>query len=87
MAELHREVDRGDTALSEQQLLNIHAAGYISALDSNVLTTMASFNSWNGKKLHGDKYLLTDILKERMGFDGFVVSDWNGHMQVPGCTV
>jgi len=80
-------VDRGDTVLSEQQLVNIHAAGYISALDSNVLTTMASFNSWNGKKLHGDKYLLTDILKKRLGFDGFVVSDWNGHMQVPGCTV
>jgi beta-glucosidase len=80
-------IDRGDTALSEQELVNIHAAGYISALDSNVLTTMASFNSWNGKKLHGDKYLLTDILKKRMGFDGFVVSDWNGHMQVPGCTV
>ncbi|MBL4673600.1 MAG: exo 1,3/1,4-beta-D-glucan glucohydrolase [Arenicella sp.] len=80
-------VDRGDTVLSERELVNIHAAGYISALDSNVLTTMASFNGWNGKKLHGDKYLLTDILKKRMGFDGFVVSDWNGHMQVPGCTV
>jgi len=80
-------VDRGDTAVSEKDLVGIHAAGYISALDSDVLTTMASFNSWNGTKLHGHKYLLTDILKDRMGFDGFVVSDWNGHMQVPGCTV
>ena len=80
-------VDRGDTAVSEKELVEIHAAGYISALDSNVLTTMASFNSWNGKKLHGHEYLMTDILKKRMGFDGFVVSDWNGHMQVPGCTV
>jgi len=80
-------VDRGDTAVSEKELVDIHAAGYISALDGNVLTTMASFNSWNGKKLHGHKYLMTDILKERMGFDGLVVSDWNGHMQVPGCTV
>lgn len=80
-------VDRGDTAVSEKELVDVHAAGYISALDGNVLTTMASFNSWNGNKLHGHKYLMTDILKERMGFDGFVVSDWNGHMQVPGCTV
>ncbi len=80
-------VDRGDTAVSEKELVDIHAAGYISALDSNVLTTMASFNSWNGEKLHGHKYLMTDILKERMGFDGFIVGDWNGHMQVPGCTV
>jgi len=80
-------IDRGDTEVSEKELVDIHAAGYISALDGNVLTTMASFNSWNGKKLHGHKYLMTDILKERMGFDGFVVSDWNGHMQVPGCTV
>lgn len=79
-------VDRGDTEVSEKELVDIHAAGYISALDGNVLTTMASFNSWNGKKIHGHKYLMTDILKDRMGFDGFVVSDWNGHMQVPGCT-
>lgn len=80
-------VDRGDAAVSEKELVDIHAAGYISALDGNVLTTMASFNSWNGVKLHGHKYLMTDILKERMGFDGFVVSDWNAHMQVPGCSV
>ena len=46
---------------------------------------MASFNSWNGEKLHGQKYLLTDVLKGQMGFDGFVVGDWNGHGQVDGC--
>ncbi len=80
-------IDRGDTAVSEQELVDVHAAGYISALDGNVLTTMASFNSWNGDKLHGNKYLMTDILKMRMGFNGFIVGDWNGHMQVPGCTV
>ena len=47
---------------------------------------MASFNSWNGKKLHGYKELLTDILKADMQFDGFVVGDWNGHGQVEGCS-
>ena len=45
---------------------------------------MASFNSWNGEKLHGYKYLLTDVLKEQMGFDGIVVGDWNGHRRLEG---
>ncbi|GGZ97971.1 1,4-beta-D-glucan glucohydrolase [Arenicella chitinivorans] len=80
-------VDRGDTVASEWELRQVHGAGYIAALDANVLTTMASFNSWNGDKLHGHRYLLTDVLKERMGFEGFVVGDWNGHQQVPGCHV
>lgn len=80
-------IDRGDTAVDENELMSVHGAGYISALDSNVLTTMASFNSWNGEKLHGHKYLLTDVLKGQLGFNGFVVGDWNGHRQIPGCTV
>ncbi len=46
---------------------------------------MASYNSWNGTKIHGNQYLLTDVLKQQMGFDGFVIGDWNGHGQVPGC--
>ncbi len=36
--------------------------------------------------MHGYKALLTDVLKGRMGFGGFVVGDWNGHGQVAGCT-
>ncbi|WP_233998898.1 glycoside hydrolase family 3 protein [Microbulbifer pacificus] len=82
-----RGIDRGDTAVSEQELANIHAAGYITALESGVQSVMASFNSWNGKRLHGHKYLLSDVLKGRLGFDGFVVGDWNGHRFVDGCTV
>ena len=46
---------------------------------------MASFNSWNGQKLHGHKYLLTDVLKDRLGFQGVVLGDWNGHQEVDGC--
>ncbi len=83
----YRGIDRGDTRVSEEQLRDIHAAGFIAALKSGVQTVMASFNSWNGVKMHGNPYLLTQVLKERMGFDGFVVGDWNGHRQVPGCTV
>ncbi|MBD3585909.1 glycoside hydrolase family 3 protein [Salinimonas sp. HHU 13199] len=78
-------IDRGDTRLDEQTLRDIHAAGYVSALQAGVQSVMASFNSWNGKRVHGDKYLLTDVLKGKMGFDGFVVSDWNAHKFVEGC--
>ena len=79
-------VDQGNTLVSEEGLRNIHGQPYFQALDACAQTVMASFNSWNGRKLHGDKDLLTDILKNSMQFDGFIVGDWNGHGQVPGCS-
>jgi beta-glucosidase len=78
--------DQGDTEVSEAQLSAVHGAAYPSAIKAGALIVMASYNSWNGVKLHGDHYLLTDILKGRLAFDGFVVGDWNAHEQVPGCT-
>ena len=78
-------VDQGNTIISESLLKNIHGMPYYAAIDSCTLSIMASFNSWNGKKLHGNKYLLNDILKNQMEFDGFIVGDWNGHGQIPGC--
>ena len=78
--------DQGNTEISEEELFNIHGQGYVQTIGAGVQTVMASFNSWNGEKLHGHKYLLTDVLKGRMGFDGFVLGDWNGHEQVEGCT-
>lgn len=71
-------VDQGDTACTEDELLRLHAAPYLPALSAGVLTVMASFNSWNREKCHASRYLLTDVLKGRLGFDGFVVSDWDG---------
>ncbi|MDQ2076615.1 exo 1,3/1,4-beta-D-glucan glucohydrolase [Marinimicrobium sp. ABcell2] len=79
-------VDRADARMSEEKLRDIHSPGYFSAIEAGVQTVMASFNSWNGVMLHGHEYLLTDVLKERMGFDGLVVGDWNGHEFVDGCT-
>lgn len=79
-------VDRRNTQISEQELFEIHAQGYVSALAAGAQTVMASFNSWNGKRMHDHKYLLTDVLKDTMGFDGFVVGDWNGHAFIDGCT-
>ena len=78
--------DQGNTVVTEQELHDIHAQGYFSALDAGAQTVMASYSSWNGSKLHGDEYLLTTVLKEKMGFDGFVLGDWNGHAQVPDCS-
>ncbi|WP_437717087.1 exo 1,3/1,4-beta-D-glucan glucohydrolase [Sorangium sp. So ce448] len=77
--------DQGNTVCSEEALRDIHAQGYLSALAAGAQTVMASFSSWNGDKMHGNQYLLTDILKGQLGFTGFVVGDWNGHGQLPGC--
>lgn len=79
--------DQGDAAISESELVSVHARGYPAAIDAGALTVMASFSSWNGVKHHGNPTLLTDVLKGRMGFAGLVVGDWNGHGQVAGCTV
>lgn len=79
-------IDQGNTVVSEQELFDVHGQGYVGGLSAGAQTVMASFNSWNGEKIHGSQYLLTEVLKEQMGFDGFVVGDWNGHGQIPGCS-
>ncbi|MDZ4307079.1 glycoside hydrolase family 3 protein [Allopontixanthobacter sp.] len=79
--------DQGDAVIDESELVAVHAAGYPPAINAGALTVMASFSSWNGIKHHGNKSLLTDVLKDRMGFQGFVVGDWNGHGQVAACSV
>ena len=79
--------DQGDTRADEATLQRIHGAGYPPAIRAGVLTVMASFSSWNGAKMHGNRSLLTAVLKQRLGFDGLVVGDWNAHAQLPGCSV
>lgn len=81
-----RGVDQGDNRDSDEDLAAIHGAGYPPAIESGVLSVMASFNSWQGEKVHGHRGLLTDVLVQTLGFEGFVVGDWNGHGQVDGCT-
>lgn len=78
--------DQGDARITEEQLRDLHAPGYVAAISAGVQVVMASFSSWQGKKIHGHHGLLSDVLKDRMGFDGFVVGDWNAHGQVEGCT-
>jgi beta-glucosidase len=71
-------IDQGDTRIDYSGLERIHMAPYLPALDAGVMTVMASFNSWNGDKCHGHHYLLTEVLKGQLGFEGFVISDWDG---------
>jgi beta-glucosidase len=78
--------DQGDARIAESELVSRHAQGYPAAIDAGALTVMISFSSWNGVKNHGNKSLISGVLKQRMGFAGLVVGDWNGHGQVPGCT-
>ncbi len=79
--------DQGDALIDEAELIARHAQAYPPAIAAGALTVMASFSSWNGVKMHGNGSLLTGVLKDRMGFGGFVVGDWNGHGQVAGCNV
>lgn len=76
--------DQGNAVMSEEELRRIHMPGYISAIKAGVVTVMASFSSFNGTKMHGNKYLLTDVLKGELGFKGFVISDWAAIDQLPG---
>ncbi|MDW2983273.1 MAG: exo 1,3/1,4-beta-D-glucan glucohydrolase [Rhodanobacter sp.] len=78
--------DQGDAEVSEAVLRDVHAAGYPPAIGAGVQVVMVSFSSWNGVKMAGNKALITDVLKGRMDFGGFVLGDWNAHGQVPGCS-
>lgn len=80
-------VDQGDVNGDIETLKAIHARPYRDAINAGVQSIMASFNSINGRKMHGNQALLTGVLRGEMGFDGVVVGDWNGHGQVAGCTV
>ena len=80
-----RGIDQGNTIVNEDTLKSVHGVPYYAAIDSCALSVMATFNSWNGVKTHGNKYLLIDVLKSQMEFNGFIVGDWNGHGQIPGC--
>jgi len=76
--------DQGNTVLSEADLRAIHLPPFQAAVQRNVGSVMISYSSWNGVKMHGNKYLITDVLKTELGFSGFVVSDWNGIDQIDG---
>lgn len=89
----HNGTDQGLTIASQRELVRTHGQGYYGAIGAGAQTVMVSYNSWKDAdtgidhgKMHGNRMLLTDALKNRIGFDGFLISDWNAIEQVPGCT-
>ncbi|GAB4051029.1 glycoside hydrolase family 3 protein [Catellatospora paridis] len=76
--------DQGDAQISEEELRKVHLPPFQAAVKAGVGSVMVSFSSFNGEKLHGHRYLLTDVLKGELGFTGFVVSDWNAIDQIDG---
>ena len=77
-------LDRGDVILSEEELRRIHLAGYVSTIKAGVGTIMPSYSSWNGVRCSGSKRLLTEILKDELKFDGFLISDYDAIDEMPG---
>jgi beta-glucosidase len=75
-------LDQGDTQLSEAQLREMHLPGYVSAIEAGVGSIMVSYNSWNGARVSGVRRLLTEILKDELGFEGFLISDYYAIGQV-----
>ena len=78
------KIDRGNAPISDSLIRAKYLPPYQKALDAGVGTVMASFNSINDLKCHANGYLFNDLLKEEMGFDGFVISDWQGIDEIPG---
>ncbi|MDZ7639640.1 MAG: glycoside hydrolase family 3 protein [Bryobacterales bacterium] len=75
-------LDQGDTRADEATLRKIHLPGYITAIKAGVGSIMPSYSSWNGVKCSASKRLLTEILKEELGFEGFLISDYNALDQI-----
>jgi beta-glucosidase len=76
--------DRGNAVYSEEEFMAVHVAPYAKAIEAGARCVMVSFSSWNGEQCHGSVKLLTQILRGKLGFDGFVVSDWGGVALLPG---
>ena len=71
-------IDENNTVISYEGLVNIHMKGYPPAIKRGVSTIMVSYSSWNGVKMHSNRFLITDVLKGQLGFEGMVISDWMG---------
>ena len=75
-------LDQGNVQVDEATLRQMYLPPYKAAVEAGVMSVMASFSSWRGTKMHAQKYLLTNVLKNELGFRGFIVSDWAGIDQV-----
>lgn len=79
---INGKLDQGDMRTDESTLRRIHLPGYLNAIQAGVGSIMPSYSSWNGEKCSGSHRLLTEILKGELGFEGFLISDYNAIDQV-----
>lgn len=68
--------DQGDCVAEMRIIREVHLAPFIHGVKANTQTIMPSYCSINGQKMHGNQYLLTDVLKVEQGFGNFLISDW-----------
>jgi beta-glucosidase len=78
--------DQFDSHADEDTLRTVHGAGFVAAIEAGALNVMASYNGWQGVKMHANASLLSGVLKGRWSFPGFVVGDWNAQEEIPGCS-
>ncbi|MEQ8676343.1 MAG: glycoside hydrolase family 3 N-terminal domain-containing protein [Aggregatilineales bacterium] len=69
-------IDRGVTDVDEETLRAIHLPPYLDAIENGARSIMISYSSWGGLNMHAQDYLIQDVLRGELGFDGFIVSDW-----------
>ncbi|MCW5966131.1 MAG: glycoside hydrolase family 3 protein, partial [Bryobacterales bacterium] len=70
-------LDQGDMRVDESTLRRIHRRPYLDAIAAGAGSIMPSYSSWNGEKCSGSRRLMTEILKQELGFEGFLISDYN----------
>lgn len=75
-------LDQGDMRVDEATLRKLFLPPYRAAVEAGAQSIMVSFSSWNGTKMHAQKYLLTDVLKGELKFNGFLISDWQAIDQI-----
>jgi beta-glucosidase len=78
------EIDQGKTTVDETALANEYLPPFKSAVDAGVASVMIALNQWGDERVIDSKYLVTDKLKNELGFKGFVVSDWYGVYEYSG---
>ncbi len=77
------KIDQGRTPPDEKILRTVYLPPFQAAIDAGVLSVMVGLNSWGDEKISANKYLITDILKKELNFNGLVVSDWYGVYEIP----
>ena len=68
-------IDENNTVPNFKRLIRTHMTPYFDAIHKGVSTVMISYSSWNGMKMHANRFLISHVLKKRLGFKGFVISD------------